>query len=364
MGFANLHTHSWWSDGLTPVHQLVREAAATVGLEAFALTDHDSLSGVEPLFRATQALRRSGIRMPRPVAGVELSLYEPHLRAVVHMVGLFPWLDSENFGPGLQAINEAIGEHCRRMCLMRGWRDLDQRIEEAYRLNLEGLAARYSSSEEVIRRVHSKLNEHHRSVFAREAKNDDLIRHPPPATYQALISAWEELIPGANRERIALCILRYSGERVSRLAEILMIEDSLGDACARKRAEQMQGCLGRSLTEPDYSPEPLDGLKLLKQANAVTILAHPAVDHFQIGYEEFDRHITEPLIEAGLIGIEVCYPYDPAYRQEAAEHYRNLCIDRGLLISGGTDYHGDGRIGLADLRLDMRDVQPILNWSP
>ena len=78
----DLHTHSTSSDGsLTPT-QLV-ELAATIGLEAIALTDHDTLDGIRP---AQEAASAAGIEL---IPGVELSLDWD--RGGMHMLVL--WLE-------------------------------------------------------------------------------------------------------------------------------------------------------------------------------------------------------------------------------------------------------------------------------
>lgn len=61
----DLHAHSTASDGTTPPEEIVREAAAA-GLDALALTDHDTTAGWD---RAADALPR-GLRLVR---GAELS---------------------------------------------------------------------------------------------------------------------------------------------------------------------------------------------------------------------------------------------------------------------------------------------------
>src|ERR1035437_3179117 len=67
--FAELHTHSSFSflDGASQPEELVEEAA-TLGLEALALTDHDGLYGV---VRFAEAARELNVRT---VFGAELSL--------------------------------------------------------------------------------------------------------------------------------------------------------------------------------------------------------------------------------------------------------------------------------------------------
>ena len=78
----DLHTHSTHSDGsLTPA-ELVAHAAAA-GVQVLALTDHDSVAGLEDAQRSTQAL---GLRL---VPGVEISA--SWRSQAVHVLGL--WID-------------------------------------------------------------------------------------------------------------------------------------------------------------------------------------------------------------------------------------------------------------------------------
>ncbi len=77
--YVDLHTHTTASDGVLPPEQVV-DAAAAAGLKAIAITDHDTVDGVE---RATAAAAPLGIRI---VPGVELSAtvgdHEAHILAL------------------------------------------------------------------------------------------------------------------------------------------------------------------------------------------------------------------------------------------------------------------------------------------
>lgn len=75
----DLHTHSTYSDGTFTPSDLL-SAAAEAGLEAVALTDHDTVRGVQAL---------AGVQPPLPfVPGIEMSIqYREDLR--FHMLGLF-----------------------------------------------------------------------------------------------------------------------------------------------------------------------------------------------------------------------------------------------------------------------------------
>ncbi len=67
--FIDLHTHSTASDGTLPPEQVI-EAAASCGLKALALTDHDTIGGIPA---AREAGERLGIRI---ITGVELSAFQ------------------------------------------------------------------------------------------------------------------------------------------------------------------------------------------------------------------------------------------------------------------------------------------------
>src|SRR5918999_6601281 len=71
-GFTHLHCHSTWSllGGGTPAEALPH-AAAALGLEAVALTDHNSLLGA---VRFAQACRDAEIK---PIYGAELTIRRP-----------------------------------------------------------------------------------------------------------------------------------------------------------------------------------------------------------------------------------------------------------------------------------------------
>jgi predicted metal-dependent phosphoesterase TrpH len=77
--FVDLHSHSTASDGALPPTAVV-EAASAAGLEALALTDHDTMAGVP---EAQAAGARLGVRI---VPGVELSAL--HLEREIHMLAL------------------------------------------------------------------------------------------------------------------------------------------------------------------------------------------------------------------------------------------------------------------------------------
>jgi len=92
----DLHTHSTFSDGTMPPANLVRYAERR-GVEVIALTDHDTVSGIDEFMAVNSTIER--------VTGVELSVsYEP---GTFHMVGLFIDHKNEYLVDTLSKLNDA-----------------------------------------------------------------------------------------------------------------------------------------------------------------------------------------------------------------------------------------------------------------
>ncbi|BAZ94586.1 metal-dependent phosphoesterases [Thiohalobacter thiocyanaticus] len=93
----DLHTHSRQSDGtLTPTALVERAAAA--GVEVLALTDHDTLSGID---EARSAARAAGIRL---IPGVEISV--TWNRQTIHVVALNVDPAAPELRAGLERLQE------------------------------------------------------------------------------------------------------------------------------------------------------------------------------------------------------------------------------------------------------------------
>ncbi|MDZ7331354.1 MAG: PHP domain-containing protein [candidate division KSB1 bacterium] len=130
---ADLHNHSTASDGEYSPEQLVAKAKE-LGLKAIALTDHDSIEGLEQAISAGEKL---GVNV---IPGVEVSLAfkRPYFVGTLHLLLYFPphYLANGSFktmlndimsqGRGLhlvnarvQAINEVFGPEGREPVLKR-----------------------------------------------------------------------------------------------------------------------------------------------------------------------------------------------------------------------------------------------------
>lgn len=115
---------------------------------------------------------------------------------------------------------------------------------------------------------------------------------------------------------------------------------------------------------PEYDvkrekPCPIETIRSLHEAGGVAILAHPYLIDETVMVDgkktTRDRYIRR-LIDAGLDGIETSYTYDKtSYKGTMSpEEIRREVIDRYghvvSILSGGSDYHADGKKGVANPR--------------
>lgn len=88
----------------------------------------------------------------------------------------------------------------------------------------------------------------------------------------------------------------------------------------------------------DYEPLSIsEGVALLRNSGAVPVWAHPYL--FRGGAVE---DVLKELVDAGLMGIEV---YHPCHSPKQRKQLEALCVHYGLLITGGSDYHGSSPDG-------------------
>ena len=243
MGFANLHTHTYFSDGRSSPEELVRQVYNERALEVYALTDHDTLSGIEPVYRIKERIEKASGRIPkRFIPGIELSLHHDGIGRAVHLVGLFPMINEDNYREQLRELDRVLGPFCRYRSRHRALKDLDGRIHRAFELNLDGIGDLYGKPETVIHILRTKAEESINKRFLESEKSGDMIQYPIPITYQTIIDHWEELIPASTREKARLYDFRPARKKRERLSRILQGE-GLEQSDAMNLAKRNQGSL-------------------------------------------------------------------------------------------------------------------------
>ena len=111
----DLHVHSTCSDGTYTPTELV-DYAMEKGLAAFALTDHDSVDGLEEAIQYADRLRAERASVPEVVPGVELSS-EYHGQDI-HVVGLYIDYHDHVFLSKIRDFVESRTSRNQKMCAL------------------------------------------------------------------------------------------------------------------------------------------------------------------------------------------------------------------------------------------------------
>jgi predicted metal-dependent phosphoesterase TrpH len=94
-----------------------------------------------------------------------------------------------------------------------------------------------------------------------------------------------------------------------------------------------------------------DVVATIHEAGGLASLAHPGITRMD--------HLVPPLAAGGLDALEARHSDHPP---ETEAHYRSLASRHGLLVSGGSDFHGDNvhrNVQIGVLGLDARDFEAL-----
>jgi predicted metal-dependent phosphoesterase TrpH len=116
---------------------------------------------------------------------------------------------------------------------------------------------------------------------------------------------------------------------------------------------------GRPAFVPRRGASPRDVIDLVRRAGGVSSLAHPG--------KLDDDVVVAQVIEAGLPALEV---HHPDHDRDAERRYRKMADEAGLLVTGGSDFHGPGSgrtSGLGQVGVPPEDFARLaasVGWSP
>lgn len=121
---------------------------------------------------------------------------------------------------------------------------------------------------------------------------------------------------------------------------------------------------GRPAYADRFRFKPEEAIDLVLKSKGIPVLAHPCTVN-NVGAGEFERFIAE-LVDLGLKGIEVYYP---DHTDQQVNYYRQLAEKHGILITGGSDYHGANKPGVdigvynGDTKLSLSLINTMRGFS-
>jgi hypothetical protein len=259
----DLHTHTNESDGTCTPLELVDRALA-MGLEALAISDHDTFAGYD---QAVEPARTYGLDL---VCAIELSArleVEGIRRRTVHLLGYFLRQGpSPDFRAWLQELQAARRERNVRLIA---------------KLQSMGVEIQLSEVERIGRTLTGRPH------FARV-----LIQ-------KGYASDWE-------------------------------------DAFRKYLDESAPGFVERE------APDVATGVQRIVKAGGLAVLAHPI--RLGIRNPDTEEDLIGKMRDRGLLGIEV---YHSDHSEPDQVRYREVARKFGLAITGGSDFHGDVKPGVA-----------------
>lgn len=80
-----------------------------------------------------------------------------------------------------------------------------------------------------------------------------------------------------------------------------------------------------------------EAINLINNSSGISVLAHPK--SLELSQKEF-LILLKDLIKCGLNGIEV---YHSSHTKEEMMFYKGICLENGLFMTGGSDFHGKNK---------------------
>lgn len=257
MSEIDLHTHSTASDGTLSPFELV-QLAKKQGLKAIALTDHDTIRGLDD---ALQAGKKFGLEV---IPGCELSVEYPG--GTMHILGLWVRPDAVQLNAALKSLRDKRNQ--RNELIIARLRDM-------------GIDITYAEVKEVA--------------------GEGSVGRP-------------------------------------HLARVLMNKKIVSSI--QQAFDEYLGPDGKAYV-PKQKLSPEQAISLLKKEQATVFLAHPF--SLNLDVPDLKKKLVQ-LKQLGLDGVEAFYS---EHTPEQTAAYLDLCRDLDLLVSGGSDFHGDNKPHIA-----------------
>ncbi|BDU50092.1 PHP domain-containing protein [Haliovirga abyssi] len=111
---------------------------------------------------------------------------------------------------------------------------------------------------------------------------------------------------------------------------------------------------GKGAYIPKENLSPARAVKLIKDNGGLAFVAHPKL--ISLG-EKRTLELLDILQEVGLDGLEIYYP---SFSSIDIAYYSRIAKERGLIASGGSDFHGGNRIeisiGVSNVKNDIYEA--------
>ena len=296
---ADLHNHSTASDGEYTPSELVLQASE-IGLKAIALTDHDTISGLD---EAVTAGHECGMKV---IPGVEVSIRfkRPFFVGTLHLIIYF----SET------------------LLMDTGFRD-----------DLNNIAGKGRGEALIRERVEAVNNE-----FGPDGRDPLLKKH---LTIDEITSQSNNI----TRRHFYIALTKNHD-----ISDPHLIDRLIGNTSPA----YIPSGLEMSLLKPFLDKYPV--VKVLAHPAAGSF---PGESHYKEVHPpvEVVEQLLPELLDPDIIGIDGLEVYYPAHTKELEEHIIDLAGQHDLLITGGSDCHDREQRPLGIKGVDQDELDRLLD---
>ena len=281
----DLHTHSTQSDGTLSPLSLVRSAAA-LGLSTIAWTDHDQLA-FSPL--VLSEAQRLGVHL---LKGVEIST-EWHLHSVervakAHLLGY--WVRDDSDTELYTMLSELREKRHERNLLILDKLDKEHNI--------------HITAEQVLREKQDKEEANDTSLLA-----------------EAAAAAAAPRLDYVGRPHFARVLVKENHAT------------SIKDAFNRYLSDEQ-------LQAPEWSIDIELAIRALDSHGGVAVLAHPST--LNLTLTELRTELTH-IVQTRQLPLTGLEAFSSRHTAEQASEYSQLADELGLVVTGGSDFHGKNK---------------------
>lgn len=145
-------------------------------------------------------------------------------------------------------------------------------------------------------------------------------------------------------------VLKIGGKSTVSRLHVARILKEMGQVKTIGQAFERYIGFGKPGYVSSFKLTPEDAIDIILKSGGVPVMAHP----FLAGHDEY----IEGFIDHGLKGLEV---YHSDHRAHVTKHYEKLAKEYGLIMTGGSDCHGNhkGRILMGTIRVPYTIVDQL-----
>jgi len=137
-----------------------------------------------------------------------------------------------------------------------------------------------------------------------------------------------------------------------------LVEKGYVDSISDAFNDEMIGGGGKAYVEKK-KVLPVEAIKVILKAGGVPVIAHP---HLINHGSPLDKEEIARLKDVGLKGVEV---YQSKHNKKTSKKYKKIAEELDLLITGGSDYHGENSPGIlpGDKGIDREDFEKLQTFA-